>query len=59
MFNVSMRGFFGDSTAEMITNEIASGSNTGWELQQLQKAQRLFTVNFYNNAGKLVANPFH
>lgn len=46
-FSVSMNVFFGSSTEEMIANEIASGSNTGWELQQLQQAGRLDELNLY------------
>jgi len=58
-FHVNMTGFYGDTTEEMILNEMQSGSNTGWELQQLQQAGRLPQVNFYQNgAGTLLANPF-
>jgi RHS repeat-associated protein len=56
-FHVSMAGFFGDTPAEMILNEIQSGSNTGWELQQLQQAGRLSQVKFYLG-GTLIPNPF-
>ena len=56
-FHVTMGGFFGDTTHEMILNEIGSGSNTGWELLQLQNAGRLPQVNFYLD-GILRPNPF-
>jgi len=46
-FHVNMNGFFGETPAAMIMNEINSGSNTGWELLQLQNAGRLHQVNFY------------
>ena len=46
-FHVNMNGFLGGSTEEMILNEINSGSDTGWELQQLQNAGRLPDTNFY------------
>jgi hypothetical protein len=58
-FHVNMNGFYGNSTEEMIVNEIQSGLNTGWELRQLLKAGRLPGVKFYlNGAGTLVPNPF-
>ncbi len=58
-FHVNMNGFIGDSTEEMIDNEIGSGSYTGYKLQQLNAAGRLPQVNFYQNgAGTLVPNPF-
>lgn len=58
-FHVNMGGFFGDTPEEMILNEINSGSNTGWELQQLQNAGRLPQVKFYQ-PGQLtpIPNPF-
>jgi hypothetical protein len=56
-FHVNMEGFFGDSPTEMIMNEMQSGSNTGWELQQLQQAGRLPQVNFYQS-GQVIPNPF-
>jgi RHS repeat-associated protein len=58
-FHVNMRGFFGDTPSDMILNEMQSGSNTGWELQQLQQAGRLHQVNFYQ-PGQLtpISNPF-
>lgn len=58
-FHVNMGGFFGSTPEEMIVNEMNSGSNTGWELQQLNQAGRLGQVNFYQNgAGTLIRNPF-
>ena len=59
-FHVSSEGFFGNNLQEMVINEMRSGSNTGWELQQLQQAGRLPSLNFYQGAGKgvLMSNPF-
>lgn len=58
-FNVNMSGFFGDSTEDMIINEINSGSNTGWELQQLQNGGRLPDTDFYlPGETEPVCNPF-
>ena len=55
----NMTGFYGGSTEEMIMNEMRSGSNTGWELNQLNQAGRLPEVNFYQHgAGTSVPNPF-
>jgi len=56
-FSVNMNGFMGNSTEQMVINEMQSGSNTGWELKQLQQAGRLREVNFYND-GIIVPNPF-
>lgn len=57
-FNVNMGGFYGNSTEEMILNEMASKSYTGWELRQLQEAGRLPEVQFYRDgAGTEVPNP--
>lgn len=58
-FNLNMSGFYGNTTEEMILNEMQSGSNTRWELQQLQQAGRLPEINvFQNGAGTQVPNPF-
>lgn len=57
IFHVNTAGFYGGTTEAMILNEIKSGSNTGWELQQLQNAGKLPLVNFYQD-GKLLLNPF-
>ena len=58
-FNVSMAGFYGDTPEAMILNELQSGSNTGWELQQLQQAGRLSEVNFYQPGQSApIPNPF-
>ncbi len=58
-FHINMGGFFGDTPAEMIMNEMQSGSHTGWELQRLQQAGRLPQANFYQ-PGQLtpMPNPF-
>jgi hypothetical protein len=41
----------------MITNEMASGTNTGWELEQLLNTGRLPETDIYVN-GEIVQNPF-
>ena len=56
-FHVSMEGFLGNTTEEMIVNTMNEGTFTGWELQQLKQAGRLGQVNFYKD-GILVPNPF-
>jgi hypothetical protein len=58
-FHVNLSGFIGNTTAEMVENEIQCGSYTGWELQQLQKAGELPNVNFYSPGGTVpLPNPF-
>ncbi|MDQ0473500.1 RHS repeat-associated core domain-containing protein [Labrys wisconsinensis] len=56
-FHVTMSGFFGDTSEDMIRNEMKYGVNTGWELKQLYEAGRIPSVNFYHN-DSLIQNPF-
>ena len=58
-FHVNLSGFIGNTTAEMVENEIKCGSYTGWELEQLQNAGQLPNVNFYPPGGTVpLPNPF-
>jgi len=58
-FSVSLARFLGSTPKEMVLNEMRMGSNTGWELQQIQSAGKLSQVDFYiPNTTQPIENPF-
>jgi RHS repeat-associated protein len=63
--SVSLRGLNGATTYEKIMNAASRGAAgvkfggaTNWEISQLVQAGRLRTVQFLDDAGRVVENPF-